>query len=822
MSWNHHPFESMRRDVQYAVRSLLRSPVFTAVAVVTLALGIGANAAIFTVLNAVVLQPFQYADADRLVVIHETVREIRLAPRLAVNAAHVEEWRQRARGVERIAMLRDMSVTLTGNGEPERLTLGRVSASLFSMLGARPQLGRVFLDEEDRAGRDLVVVLSYELWQRRFGSSSDVIGRRLVLDDQPYTVVGVLPRDFRLPRLSDVYPVPIAATSPQLWKPFGLRDDERTPIGDFNYACIAKLRPGVSATTAAAELASIQSEIDTRLAQQVGLGAAIVPLAEQVTSRVRTTVWLLQAASGLVLLIVCVNVASLVIGRTASRRRELAVRKAIGATNRHLLTQMLIECSLLGGIAAVAALLLAGATVRIVDARAPVDLPRVNEIGLDPAVVTFVILITMTTTALIGLAAAWRGTRVDTTEAMRESPRTTSAGRVALATRSSLVATQVALSAVSLVAAGLLLHSLANVMRVDKGFDAAGVVAADLTLPPIRYSNLGSTAAFVRSMMAELSAQPGVISAGVVSQPPLTGAGGNNSLLREGELAPSAQPPIVDFRPTNRGYFETMSIPLHSGRLFDDTDAQRPVAVVSALTARRVWPGQDPIGKRFRLGSPKALLIEVIGVVGDIHGVSLSDEPTPTVYLPFWQRSFNRNRLYVVVKTSGEAATAAPIVRRAVSQSDSAIAVSEVRTMQAVVEGSTAARRFQASLLLLFGAAALVLTILGTYAMLSYAVVARTTEIGIRLALGEPRGRVLGHVLRDAAWLVAAGLAIGLPTALAAGVAMRGLLFAVVPYDALTFAATTAVLVVTALVAALGPAWRASRVDPMITLRSAA
>jgi predicted permease len=820
MPWSLALLESVHRDMRYAVRSLLRSPVFTAVAVVSLALGIGANAAIFTVLNAVVLRPFQYADADRLVVIHEAVREIRLAPRLPVNAAHVEEWRQRARGLEQIAMLRDLNVTLTGTGEPERLTMGRVSASLFPMLGVRPPLGRVFLDEEDRAGRDQVVVLSYELWQRRFGSSSDIIGRRLVLDDQPYTVVGVLPRDFRLPRLSDVYPISIASTSPQLWKPFGLRDDERVPIGDFNYGCIAKLRPGISATAASAELASIQSDIDTRLTRRVGLGAAIVPLADQVTSRVRTAVWLLQAASGIVLLIVCVNVASLVIGRTAARRRELAVRKAIGATSRHLVTQMLIECSLLGGAAAVAAVLLAAATVRFFDARAPVDLPRVNDIRLDPAVGAFVILITMMTTALIGLAAAWRSIRVDTTETMRESTRTTSAGRVALATRSILVATQVALSAISLVAAGLLLHSLANVMRVDKGFDAAGVVAADLTLPPIRYPDLVSTTAFVRSLLTQLSPQPGVISAGVVSQPPLAGAGGNNNLLPEGEL--STQPPIVDFRPTNRGYFETMSIPLHSGRLFDDTDGQRPVAVVSAMAARRGWPGQDPIGKRFRLGSPQGRLIEVIGVVGDIHGVSLSDEPTPTVYLPYWQRSFNRNRLYVVVKTSGEAATAAPIVRRAVSQSDSAIAVSEVRTMQAVVEGSTAARRFQASLLLLFGAAALVLTILGTYAMLSYAVVARTTEIGIRLALGEPRGRVLGHVLRDAAWLVAAGLAIGLPTALAAGVAMRGLLFAVVPYDALTFAATTAVLVVTALVAALGPAWRASRVDPMITLRSAA
>jgi putative ABC transport system permease protein len=286
-------FESVRRDVAYAARSLRRSPVFTTVAVLTLALGIGANAATFSVLNAILLRPFQYAGADRLVAVHETAREITIAARMPVNATHVEEWRQRSRTLERIAMLRELNVTLTGEGDAERLTMGRVSASLFPMLGVRPRLGRVFLDEEDSAGSDQVVVLSYELWQRRFGAAANIIGQRLVLDDQPYTVVGVLPSDFRLPRLSDVYPIPIASTSPQLWKPFGLRDAERSPIGDFNYACIAKLRPGVTVAAAADELAAIQSEIDTQLPQRVGLGAAVVPLDEQVTSRVRPAVWLL-------------------------------------------------------------------------------------------------------------------------------------------------------------------------------------------------------------------------------------------------------------------------------------------------------------------------------------------------------------------------------------------------------------------------------------------------------------------------------------------------------------------------------------------------
>ena len=320
MSWNRSAFEWVRRDVRYAVRSLRRSPVFTTVAILTLALGIGANASIFSVLNAVLLQPFQFANAERLVVIHELVRAIKIAPQTPVNAAHVEEWRQHARSFEQIAILREMSVTLTAAGDAERLTMGRVSASLFPMLGVRPHLGRVFLGQDDHAGRDQVVVLSYDLWQRRFGSRPDVIGQRLTLDDQVYTVVGVLRRDFRIPGLSELYPIPIASTTLQIWKPFGLRDEERTPIGEFNYACIAKLRAGVSPATAAAELSAIQSHLDTRLTERVGLGAAIVPLRQQVTSRVRSAIWLLQAASLLVLLIVCVNVSSLVIGRTAARR----------------------------------------------------------------------------------------------------------------------------------------------------------------------------------------------------------------------------------------------------------------------------------------------------------------------------------------------------------------------------------------------------------------------------------------------------------------------------------------------------------------------
>jgi putative ABC transport system permease protein len=807
--------------VRYAIRSLRRAPVFTTVVILTLGLGIGVNAAIFSVLNAIVLKPLGYAGAERLVSIHELAREIPLAPRFPVNAAHVEEWRRQTRSFEQIAMLREVSVTLTGSGEPARLTLGRVSASLFPMLGVRTRLGRTFLEEEDRAGQDEVVVLSHDLWARQFESAPDVIGRRVILDDRPYVIVGVLPPDFRFPRFSDLYPISITSTTPQLWKPFGLRDDERTPSGDFNYACIAKLRPGVSAAAAAAELGGVQSAIDSRLDQPIGLGAVVVPLAEQITGRVRTAVWLLQAGAAVVLVIVCVNVASLLIGRTTARRRELAVRRAVGASSGHLAAQMLTESAVLGAVAAALGFATTRGAMRVIDALAPADLPRVNEIRMDSIVWTFMLGIALLTTAIVGLVMAWRSTRVAGMDAVRHSARTASASRSALAMWSWLVATQTGLSAVSLVAAGLLLHSFANLMQVDKGFDAERVLSADLTLSRARYPSLESTTAFVRSLLAQLSTRQGIVSVGVVSQPPLAGVGGNNRLLAEGNDPSPAKTPVVDFRPVSPEYFKTMTIPLRRGRIFDDRDLERPVALVSASTARRVWPGRDPIGQRFRLGSAEGRLTEVIGVVGDVRGVSLNDDPAPTVYLPFWQRLFNRNRLFVLVKTTGDPAAAASVVRNAIGRIDPELAISEMRPMQDVIERSTAARRFQAMLLLLFGATALVLTILGTYAMVSYAVATRTTELGIRLALGEPRGRVLGHIVGDAARLAAGGLGAGLPIAGAAGYLMRGFLFGVAPHDAVTFVTVAVVLMVSAILAALQPAWRASRVDPVVTLRAA-
>ena len=804
-----------------SARALLKAPLFAATVVVTLALGMGANSAIFSVVNAVILEPFGYAEESRLVVIHELARRIPAAPRLPVNAMHFQEWRDTLQSFERLAILREINLTLTGVGEPERLTAGRASASLFPMLGVQPVLGRTFVDEEERVGRDTVVILTYDFWQRRFAGASDIIGRRLTLDDQPYTVVGVLPRNFRFPRFSDLYEIPVPSTEPQLWKPFGLRDEERSVAGDFNYACIGKLRPGISSARAAAELDAAQARIDATLTDKLGLGVAVVPLGEQVTHRSQASLWMVQAASFVVLLIACVNVASLMVGRTATRGREFAVRKAIGATRRHLIAQVMTESIVLGTVAAVVGLLLASWLTQALATLTALDLPRVNEIRLSAPVWLFTIVTSLAASLLIGAMPAWRAAQAYGAESMRDSSGTATSGRPVTRARSLLIASQMALTAVGLVAAGLLVRSYANLLRVDKGFATERLMVADLNLSPRRYPDLTSMTAFVRTLLEQLPHNPGVLSAGVVGQLPLAGVGANNALFPEDRVTPPAQAPIVDFRPTNADYFATMGIPLVRGRLFGDSDRERLVAVVSASTARRAWPGENPVGKRFRLGSPQRPPIEVVGVVGDIPGVSIADGATATVYLPYWQRSFNRNRVTLVVKTSDAVDAAAATTRDTIRRIDPELAVSSLRTMSDIVDASTALRRFEMALLLLFGLAGLLLASLGIYATISYGVTVRAREIGVRMALGAARADVFRATVLGATRVAGIGLAAGLPIAVAAGYAMRASLFGVVPHDAATLIGVAIVLMATATVAAAIPAWRAARVDPINVLRAA-
>ena len=807
--------ETLLRDLRVGWRSMRRTPALTAVIVLTLGVAIGANTAIFGIVDAVLLKPLRYDGADRLVTIHEVLRNIRIYPQVPVNATHFERWRQSTRSFEDLAVLREINMNLTGSGDPERLNAGRVSANLFRMLGVRAQLGRTFLDEEDRAGRDRVVVLSDGFWRRRFAADPDVVGRRISLDDQPFVVVGVLPKDFWFPKLSLLYAIPLSAETPEIWKPLGLTDAERSPEGDYNFACLARLRRDVTPEQAIADLDHVQAAIDEGLTDPLGHQAAVVPLDRQLTSRSRAGLWMLFAASGVVLLIGCVNVASLLLGRVAARQRELAVRKAIGASRARLAAQMLTECSLLCGAAAGVAVGIAYAVTRLLAFAAPVDLPRIHDVSIDARMLLFAVAATMATTCVAGILPALRSAETSAGQlagAVTPSRRT-------MRMRSMLVASEICLSTICLASAGLLLHSFERLMRVDRGFEAERLALVDLNLPPLRYTGVPATTTFVRTLLDRLTAAPGVISAGVVSQPPLAGVGGNNSLFVDGASFGPAEQPMVDTRPVDAGYFKTAGIPLERGRTFNDADGERFVGVISAVAAARIWPGQNPVGRRFHLGEPTLPAIEVVGVVGDVHGVSLSDPPSPTVYLPYWQRRFNRNHVTLAVKSAASAASASGLIRRTIHEIDPELPVPPARAMTDVVDASTASRRFQAEIVAIFALAAVLLVVLGTYGVISYSVAQRTHEIGIRPALGALRADIATSVLADALKVAVVGMAAGVPLAVAAAYLLRSLLFGVGPTDFTAIGGTCVTLVATALAAALMPAVRASRLDPLIALR---
>jgi len=810
---------NLASDLRQALRAMRRNPGFSAIAIATLSFGVGANTAIFSVVDGVLLRPLGYGDEGRLVAIHEVVPKFsRFAPRVPVNAMHFTEWRKSVRSFERVAMIGPMTLSLTGAGEPERLAAARVSSSLFPMLGARTQLGRTFLEEEDQPGRDSVVVLSNELWRRRFASDPNVVGRRIVLEGRPYEIVGVLSSGFHFPKLSQLYALDIAAERPELWKPFAVRQDEMEPMGDFNYACIARLRPGVSLSQALAELNTVQAHLASQAPEKIEFFASLVPLRAQITGRSRTGLEVALSAVGLVLLIGCINIANLLLARATSRKSELAVRSALGAGARHLVQQMLAESLLLAGIGGALGVALAWAALRLILARAPVDVPRLDEVHLDARVLLFTLAISASAGLLFGLLPAWRFARIDPQEAMKAAGRGGIAERGSARLRSLLVALEVGLSTLCLIAGGLLLRSFTKILAADKGFSVHQVVTVNLNLPDVRYPDQAQRARFSRTLLDSVQAVPGVVSAGVSNMLPLSGEGGNNLLTLEGTNVPLADRPLADTRGVNPGYFSTLGIALRQGRIFEDADGEHKLAVVSALAAERLWPGQNPIGKRFKVGDPDGPFIEVAGVVGDVRSVGLDRAPSMTVYLPYWQRR-TWGGPSLAVRTAVEAGAVAPAIRLAIRRIDSELPVPQFQTMQQIVDESLAQRRFQMSLILLFAVAALVLASLGIYGVVSYSVASRTNEMGIRMALGARGADLLRMILRQAMGPVAVGLCGGLAVSLAAGRLLAGLLYGVAPVDTVTMASVVLTLAAVAALASFIPAWRAARVDPLTALR---
>jgi len=805
-------------DLRHAVRTLGRNPLFSAIAVVTLAIGIGANTAIFTIVDGVIIRPLGYGDESRLFVIHEVIPKFSsMAPKVPVNAMHFLEWRKRMHSFERMGLIGGMRLNLTGAGEPERLAAARVSPNVFPMLAGRTQLGRAFLEEEDQPGRDDVVVLSNELWRRRFASDPNILGRKIQLEGRPYEVIGVLSAQFHFPKLSHLYAMDVAAEQPDLWKPFAVKPDELEAMGDFNYVCIAQLQAGVSRSQALSELNAVQASIASQAPEQVELHAAMVPLQDQITSRSRLGLQLMLFAVGAVLLIGCTNIANLLLARTASRKTELAIRSALGAGVRRLLRQMLSESLLLAGIGGAVGVLIAYIALRALLSRAPVDLPRLDEIHLDLRVLMFALTASLTAGLLCGLLPAWRFARTAPMAAMKSGVRTTE-GRDSGRLRSILVALEVGLSTLCLLAGGLLMRSFLNLMNVDKGFAVERVLTVNLNLPNTRYPKEQDQVRFTRSLLDSVQVLPGVVSVGVSNMLPLSGEGGNNFIGLEGINLPMMERPLADIRGVNPDYFATMNIPLRRGRFFADADGENKVAVVSTLTADHLWPGQNPLGKRFKIGDPDGPFVQVAGVVGDVRGAKLDRTPGLTIYVPYWQRrTFGGPSL--AVKTGVEPLMVSSSVRNAIHHIDAELPVGHFETMQEVVGESMAQRRFQMDLVLIFACTALLLAALGIYGVISYSVALRTNEMGIRMALGACSADILKMVLRQAMMPVATGACVGLAAFLIAGRLLSGLLYGVSPVDGVTIASVLVILSGIAALASMVPARRASRVNPTVALR---
>ena len=813
--------ESSIQDLRYGLRMLAKNPGFTAVAVLTLALGIGANTAIFSVVDAVVLRPLPYKDPDRLVMVKERIPLVTPEP-IPVCAPDVIQFQRQNEVFESVAAFRGGQLDLSGGREPERITAERVNANLFSLLGVQPLVGRAFTADEDQPGRSLAI-LSYPLWQRRFGANPDVVGRTVNLNRQAYTIIGVMPQSFVFPLqgmqqgdAADVF-VPMAFTREEL----GNEGD------NFNYSVLARLKPGTSLARANADADAIAYRIlqtyPPQFRDRIKLGAVALPLSGQVVGGVRLLLLLLLGAVGFVLLIACANVANLVLTRAAHRQREIAVRLALGAGMHRLLRQLAAENLLLAVAGAGLGLPLAFAITHGLVRWMPANIPRVHAIELDLAVLAFTLTLAVLAGLVFGVLPALAASRTDLHSTLKEGGRSTQQGPQHHRLRSVLVVAEVALSLVLLVGAGLLVRSFARVLATRPGFEPESVLTASLSLPEAQYKQDQQIRGFYRDLMARLQELPGVKAAGASTDLPLQ-AGWNHVFTPEGYQPPPGAGLNLCYHSVILGdYLQTMGVPLLRGRYFSeqDTPGSTPVLIVSESLAKRYWPNQDPIGKRLHWGPPesKDAWLTIVGAVGDVKQGPLDAPTIQHTYESYVQHDVPANTLNVAVRAAGDPVSLTSALRAAVWGFDHQLAVAEVRTMSQVISESTAPRRFNLFLLSAFAALALVLAAIGIYGVLSYSVTQRTHEIGIRMALGAQRGEVLRQVVEQGLLLLGVGIVIGIAGALALTRFLASLLYEVRPVDPLTFAAVSAILAGIALLASYIPARRATKVDPMVALR---
>ncbi len=811
--WGLRSFETLLQDVRFGVRMLVKSPTFTIVAVIALALGIGANTAIFSVINTVLLRPLPYKDPERLVMVWEDDSKHGY-PRDTPAVANYMDWREQNQSFEAMAAMADQSFNLTGMGEPERIDGQRVSANLFSLMGVEPQLGRGFSPEEDQPGAGRVVIISNGLWQRRFGGDRTIVGKTLDLNGESYQVVGVMPTQFQFPR-----------REVDLWVPIAFTPQQAANRGSHYLQVIARLKPGVAVQQAQADMSSIAARLQQQYPEQnTQLGAVVIPLHEQVTGDMRPALLVLLGAVGFVLLIACANVANLLLARAAARQKEIAVRVALGASRLRLIRQFLTESILLAVIGGVLGLLLSFWGINLLKSFIPDTIAQARTITIDAKVLGFTLLVSLLTGLIFGLAPATQASKFNLNETLKEGGRDSSAGSRGNRIRAMLVVAEVAVSLILLIGAGLLINSFLRLRNVDPGFRAENLLTMQVVLPKQKYSDQARRSAFYTELLRRVESLPGVKSAAVTTNLPLYRQGNSIGLSIEGRPDPIGQRPSVTTRVISQRYFSTMGIQLLQGREFGDQDRidSPAVAVVSETMARRFWPGESPLGKRVTPSTPDTAApedwITVVGVVKDVHQFDLVADPKPQMYLSYVQAEFFEPR-DLVVSTSVDPLSMTSAVRGAVWEIDKDQPVSNIRTMKEIVSESVARQRFSMLLLGIFAGLALVLAAVGIYGVMSYSVAQRTREIGLRMALGAQKWDVLRLVVGQGLKLVLIGIAIGLVAAFVLTRVMSSLLFGISATDPTTFIAISLVLISVAVLASFIPARRATKVDPMIALR---
>ncbi len=815
-AWMFSALERFLQDARYALRAMRRSPGYFAVIMATLALGIGANTAIFSVVYAVLLKPLPYTNPDQLFTAFQANKQQGI-PEAGCSYPNFEEWRAQNHVFSELAGIVAHQLTLTGRGEPSIVNTSVVTPEIFALLDVKPLAGRIFLPKDGKQGAPPVTLVSEDLWRGRLGADSKIVGSSINLDKRPFTVIGIIPGGFRTPLFNTKQDVWIPLVQDPLFSTFMSRR------GAHLLPVVGRLKPGVSVSQAQAEMDAISARLAREFpAENSGWTVRLAPLQKEMVGDVRTALLVLLGAVGLVLLIACTNIANLLLTRATSRSKEIAVRTALGAGRARIMHQLLSETAVLGLLGGVLGIALAYWGVRALSSLLPPSLPQVNPIRVDYFVLGFALFLSAIAGVAFGLVPAMFAAHADTQNSLREGGRS-SESRNRRRARSFLVLAEISLAMVLLVVAGLLLRSFAKLTSVSPGFDARHIVKLDISLPQFQYSTPQQWAAFSEELLARIQSDPGLQDTAVVVPRPII----DRSVTLPFDIVGS--PPssagasrTASYVSVSPNYFRVMGIPLLAGRLFNrrDISSAPRVSIISEAMARVYFPNQDPLGKQITFGfgaSGGDTMREIVGIVGNVRDVSLGQSPGPMMYVPYAQAPFWGTNL--VVKSTLSAASVASAIRRDVRKIDRDLPVTDIAKMPDLIDASVAQQRFRTFLLALFAAMALVLAATGIFGVISYSVSRRTNEIGIRVALGATRGAILRTILRETLVITFAGLAVGIPCALAASRLIDHLLFNVSVNDPLTLAGVAFTLAVVAVLAGLIPARRAMQIEPVIALR---